>query len=240
MTIAPETLDEVEEIYLTEDEFEHWFSSDTIQPEVLHVEGTSLLLQDWAEPYSDPWLQPDRSQLRAMIERAGYFSPKLESPPQPDPIPPKPAARKLTRSDDAVWTLFRCGLRVIAVNEKGEAAVRHTTFAPLGAEERRFSWKSFWAGYWRMRISEAGALILCDCQQTIEELAEIGTDDIIKGIRTDVKAWVSRKQVRRMPRGIPQLLKRIAEARKIYPPLTKEEVEARVASILLGQFFGEE
>lgn len=230
MNIDPETLDKAEEFYLSTDEFEHWFSSDTTQPDVLHVEGIPMVLHNWAQPYSDPWFSPN-SELRAMVERAGYARPKPESPPQP-------AVRKLTRSADAVWTLFRCNSQVIAVNDDGGAAARYIInvsapepYEPFDVEMLSSLMRPYSRGDWRMRIDATGVLNRDDHQQTLEQLAGPGTDNTIKGIRDEVKVWVSREQGRRMPRAIPQLLKRISEARKIHPPLTIEDIDAHFATM---------
>ena len=48
-------------------------------------------------------------------------------------------------------------------------------------------------------------------------MASQPTDNIAKHLRDALKEWVKREEGRKMPPGIQRLIKRVAEARKIWP-----------------------
>lgn len=82
-----------------------------------------------------------------------------------------------------------------------------------------------------MWISPTGVLSRRGREEILQGLAWIGLKNTIGKIQSDLKDWVKCEHGRRMPRGISRLLKHIAEARKIYPPPTKAEIEAKFGSL---------
>ena len=187
MTIDTERLDEAEEIYLTEDAFERWFCQENPQPHRLLVAGTPMLLHDWGEP-SDSGHPSDLGE-QGLIAESSYGK-------------PAPEVRKLKRPARAVWTLFRCGCRVIALRDSGCVALNYVTDPPEG---------------YGKPTPPTDAHAQSEWEKFLEADLWPSMDDIIRGIRSEVMAWAGSDYEQRVPAGFPRLFKRLAKNRHALP-----------------------
>lgn len=234
MTTDNQQAELANEIYLTAKEFDHWFSPAHFWADELTVAGVPLILQNQSKLYDSPNSRSSET-MSAMILMA-FGNSEREPEPEPEPV-----VRKLTRAVDAAWTLFRCVHRVIAVNDDGSVAVKiipvsladdyvdcaAVAQSPLAKKYKlpTLDDKKWW-------ISPKGSLSIGGDEQTQEDLAEPGVDYCIEKLHAKLKDWKKREHGRKVPLGIPRLLKRIKDARKIYPPralMTVAEVDARCA-----------
>lgn len=199
MTTETERHDEADEIYLTEDEFEHWFNQSTYEPDILLVQGVPLLLKNHSAPIPDPYGYSLGSRtLGLMCDRAF-------GKPEPD-REPEPRVFKLPQPDGAVWTLFRTYYGVVAVNDNGNVVVWFTSLTLHG---------------WKIRVTPEGTLA-CHGRRPYPEYIEMRQmNKTIHQVKSDIKAWVRRGHGRRTPQRMTQLLKHIAKTPS--PDFLKDE-----------------
>ena len=191
------TLDQAEEIYLTEDQFIDWMVAETTGPDNFNIQGGQVVLKNMSEAARRWNLAPPRSGLSLMVKRA--FGPSKIPTNFPWSIPTPAPVRKLQRPPGAVWTIFSHNSRVIGVHDDGSVVMR-----------RAIDWYPNDA----IRVTPEGTIL--DCDRVVEggSLA-YWAGGVAKRLEEALKEWVQRAKGRKMPPGIQRLIKLSTDAHKM-------------------------
>lgn len=183
-------LDLVEEIYLTEQEYNRWMSADTPRLDIFDTPEGRVVLKDMAPTEVVRNQPPPRNEMRAMIERA--FGP-------PKPLVSEESLRKIDRPDDAVWTVFRNAGFVIGLHDDGTVVARD--LAITNDQE--------------LRITTTGDFHCHGRVQENEDLKILEVAIRVSKMRDAVQRWVKRAKGRKEPQGLRRLWKRVEKAREV-------------------------
>jgi hypothetical protein len=197
MNYQDDILDQVEEIYLTEDQFIHWLTSEMPRADCFLVKGEQLALKDMDPLYEPPPApQYDLQQLvdRAFSKPLDYWRKDWNSL-----ITPAPRVSKLERPCDAVWTIFRHSGMVVGVHDDGNVVARDLSI------ERAHEF----------RITIDGDFYCDESQQNDAGLAISAVASRAAVIRDAVRLWVKRLKGRKTPPGLHRLWRRILKAGQI-------------------------
>jgi hypothetical protein len=200
MTISDDTLDRVEEIYLNQKQYLHWMCADTPRPDIFGTREGKVVLKNMnpVQKYQQP--PSILSELGPLAEAAlgpGWKRCEVQPAAPPSPVP----VRKLERPADAVWTFFCYNCHVIGVHDDGTVVVR------LAID---------WCPNDECRVTLDGTILKRNRVVDDESLA-IWAGGFAKSLKGALKEWVQRAEGRKMPPGIPRLIKRSAEAHKTWP-----------------------
>jgi hypothetical protein len=197
MNNQDDILDQAEEIYLTEDQFIYWITSDTPRADCFEVKGEQLALKDMDPLYvAPPAPQYDLHQLveRAFSKPLDYWKRNVNSIHTP-----RPEIRKLERPCDAVWTMFRHSGLVIGVNDDGTVVARDQLI------ERAHEF----------RVTTDGDFYCDGKEQDDADLAISTTIRRVAAIRDAVRLWVKSVKGRKTPQGFGRLWRRVSKAAEV-------------------------
>jgi hypothetical protein len=201
MNYNDDNLDLVEEIYLTQEQANQWFSPNTQRSFIFKLEGKKVALKDMYPTREVLWPPLIRSHTDVMIEQSLNWAAKFSgrytgTMGKTLNVPRAKRAKKPERPCDAVWTLSRYEKMAICIHDEGFVVAmnlaRWTTFVYI--------------------ITPQGHLY-CDAQlQDDAYLAMPHIQTRLGLIRDGVRLWVKRAKGRKTPQGFRRLWKRFPKA----------------------------
>ena len=193
--------DLVEEIYLTQEQANQWFSPNTQRSFFFKLEGKKIALKDMYPPREVLWPPLIRSHKDLMIalslnwvsKFSGRYSGIMEKPLD---VPRPKRAKKPERPCDTVWTIFRYGKLAICIHDKGFVVAMNLA-----------SWTTY------VYIITPQGHLYCDAQlQDDACLAMPHMQARLGLIRDGVRLWVKRAKGRKTTQGFRRLWKRFPKA----------------------------